>query len=285
LYKGDIEVKITRNFKIVLMVSLILTLAFSGTVYGIKNGVPDEDNDWPYVCWVVLWDGFSEFAYLCSGSAIEPDVVLCAGHCTSTPGIMRVFVSFELAPTFPPPEVYDIDSEEWIEAEDWYTHPLFEMGAGKKGITDWITHDVGLLVLGEEVELDRYAELPSEYQVDTLPMMQDLDIVGYGVHSQIHGGGPPVWDYTDSGYRCYSMAQLIQGEDVISEEYMRVTANPGKGKGGTCYGDSGGPILLSGTDTVLGVCSWGPNGNCAGVSYEQRVDLPEILSWIESYLN
>lgn len=274
-----------KSLKITLVTSLILTLAFGGAVSAIKNGAPDEENNWPYVCWVVLWDGVSQYVYLCSGSAIQSDVVLCAGHCTSIPGIMYSWVSFEPAASFPPPEVFGIDSEEWIEVAERHTHPLFSMGEGKKGITDWITHDVGILVLEEDVELDRYAELPGEYLVDTLPMKQDLDIVGYGVQYQVHGGGPPSWDYIDLGYRYYSTAQLIQSEDVMSDEFMRVTSNPGDGKGGTCYGDSGGPILKAGTDVVLGVCSWGTNGNCAGVSYEQRVDLPEILSWIEGYLD
>jgi hypothetical protein len=25
-------------------------------------------------------------------------------------------------------------------------------------------------------------------------------------------------------------------------------------------------------------------GNCAGVSYSQRIDIPEVLAWIESFL-
>lgn len=54
--------------------------------------------------------------------------------------------------------------------------------------------------------------------------------------------------------------------------------------GGTCFGDSGGPDLLGGTDTVLAVNSYVTNVNCSGVIYSQRVDVPEVLEWIESYL-
>jgi secreted trypsin-like serine protease len=54
--------------------------------------------------------------------------------------------------------------------------------------------------------------------------------------------------------------------------------------GGTCFGDSGGPILNDGTDTVLAVNSYVTNGNCAGVTYSQRIDIPEVLAWIESFL-
>jgi hypothetical protein len=50
--------------------------------------------------------------------------------------------------------------------------------------------------------------------------------------------------------------------------------------GGTCFGDSGGPDLLGGTNIVLAVNSYVTNGNCTGVTYSNRVDLPDILSFI-----
>jgi hypothetical protein len=35
---------------------------------------------------------------------------------------------------------------------------------------------------------------------------------------------------------------------------------------------------------VLAVNSSVTNGNCAGVTYFQRIDIPEVLAWIESFL-
>jgi hypothetical protein len=60
--------------------------------------------------------------------------------------------------------------------------------------------------------------------------------------------------------------------------------NPGGGSGGTCFGDSGGPDLLGDTDIVLGVNSYVTNVNCAGVGYSFRIDTPEVLAWINSFL-
>jgi len=75
---------------------------------------------------------------------------------------------------------------------------------------------------------------------------------------------------------------LIQSNDVQSDEFIKLTANPAKGKGGTWFGDSGGSDLLDGTTTILAVNSYVTNGNCAGVTYSQRVDLPEIQDFINS---
>ena len=60
--------------------------------------------------------------------------------------------------------------------------------------------------------------------------------------------------------------------------------NPGGGSGGTCFGDSGGPDLLGGTSTVLAVNSYVTNVNCSGVGYSARVDVPETLDWIKTFL-
>jgi hypothetical protein len=49
-------------------------------------------------------------------------------------------------------------------------------------------------------------------------------------------------------------------------------------------GDSGGPVLRGNTDTVLAVNSYFTNLNCAGVTYASRVDIAEVLAWINSFL-
>jgi hypothetical protein len=261
-------------------------MVLGSAVFAIKNGQPDRDAH-PYVCWILTWDGVSQYVYLGSGSLISPTVVLTAGHITADPSIAFVWVSFasefDPATDWPP---FNPLATVWHEVADWYTHPDYGIG-GEKGLTDWITHDVGILILDEPVLLDTYPTLAFVGQVDTLSMKEDVDLVGYGVQYQRRGLGVPPpgnWDYIAFGYRYSAQAQIITSTHVMSDEFMRLTANPGQGKGGTCFGDSGGPVLLAGTDTILGVCSWGTNGNCAGVSYHQRIDTLAIQDWINTFL-
>jgi len=53
--------------------------------------------------------------------------------------------------------------------------------------------------------------------------------------------------------------------------------------GGTCSGDSGGPIYASDQVTVLGATSFG-NGLCTSNGYAQRIDRADILAFITSFL-
>jgi hypothetical protein len=125
-----------------------------------------------------------------------------------------------------------------------------------------------------------YAVLPPLHLVDTLAMGTDVDIVGYGVQGFIRGGGPPGQIFLFTRY--FAPSLLIQSNNVQSEEFIKLTANPAKGKGGTCFGDSGGSDFLGGTTTILAVNSYVTNSNCAGVTYSQRVDLPDIQDFINS---
>ncbi len=284
-----------RNMKInhsllALATILIIGQQLVGSAYAIKNGAPDQEEH-PYVCWIATWDGTSDFIYLGTGSLITSTTVLTAGHITQPPGdIAFAWVNNEPEAQWIVENNKILESEKiialgWHKVLAWEAHPDYR-AVGEKGITDWITHDVGILTLEEPILLDEYASLPEPGFVDTLPKKQGVDIVGYGVQVQVRGQGIPPpgnWGFINFGYRYGAIAQLVGGNDVISDEFMRLSANPAKGKGGTAFGDSGGPILLAGTDTVLGVCSWGTNSNLAGISYEQRIDTADILDWIKHF--
>jgi secreted trypsin-like serine protease len=63
---------------------------------------------------------------------------------------------------------------------------------------------------------------------------------------------------------------------------VQTSANPGNGRGGTCSGDSGGPLLYSTTDIIVAVNSFGLNEWCRGVDFMYRVDQAAVQTWIRA---
>jgi len=128
--------------------------------------------------------------------------------------------------------------------------------------------------------VSRYAQLPTSEQVEGLPIKQRLTVVGYGVQDFVTGGGPPqpVAPFT----RYFAPVQLVQAGQSVADEFIKISANPSQGKGGICFGDSGGPVLLG--DTILAVNSFVTNGLCRGVTYSYRLDTPDALAFVRSFL-
>jgi hypothetical protein len=177
------------------------------------------------------------------------------------------------------------DSEADPENGNWHTgiihsHPDWCIGCAG-GLPGFDTHDIAVVVLDQSVSLARYAVLPETGFVDALPMKTDVEVVGYGIHGWSRGGGRPTDQPVQDFKRYYATAELVTSRNRQSDEYLKVTANPGQGKGGVCFGDSGGPALLG--NVVLGITSYLPNSQCTGVTYSNRLDLEYALEFIDSF--
>nr|MBA3528002.1 trypsin-like serine protease [Propionibacteriaceae bacterium] len=60
----------------------------------------------------------------------------------------------------------------------------------------------------------------------------------------------------------------------------------GSGLGGTCSGDSGGPVFDGGyaSNTIVAVTSFGLDPYCRGVVFAYRTDQTEVLNWIKDVI-
>jgi hypothetical protein len=291
------------------LVAAIAVLLFGATgAMAITNGQPDGNNH-PYVGLMVALDKDGVPQWRCSGSLLTPTVFLTAGHCTQPPAA-HVEVWFSAGPVPTDPEYAaavaadpdGIVSCNASAAFDGYPcrgdvggtphpNPDFCTGCGP-GLPNYANRDVGVVKLATAVPtslVSTYATLPAAGLVDTLANKTRADFVGYGVQFQANIPGsqlpqpPPFYRWTGPRQRLFAPGELVSGNFTHSAEFIRFSLNAGGGKGGTCFGDSGGPDLLGGSSTVLAVNSYVTNVNCSGVGYSQRVDIPEVLTWIRSF--
>ncbi|MEO7275564.1 MAG: trypsin-like serine protease [Vicinamibacterales bacterium] len=235
----------------------------------VTNGQPDGTRH-PYVGVAIQPIPGTEFISVCSGAALSPTVFLTAAHCFDP--TQPAYVSFKSGPPFS--LAADFVAGTFTPNPEW----CFACEHGPN--VD--THDVAVISLVRPATAGPFAILPTEGVVDTLPMKTRVDLVGYGVQGFIRGGGTPGQVFLFTRY--YAPSEVVQSNNVQSLEFLKLTADPSQGKGGVCFGDSGGPDLLGGTDVVLAVNSYVNNGNCAGVTYSNRVDLPDILAFINGFL-
>jgi secreted trypsin-like serine protease len=136
-------------------------------------------------------------------------------------------------------------------------------------------------VLNEEPGVG-YASLAAEGTLDGLATQRGqqetrFTVVGYGLQ-QIR---PEVLADTQ---RLQATVRLVNLRSALTDGYnIHHTNAPGTG-GGTCFGDSGGPVFLSGTSTIVGITSFGLNQNCAGSGFAYRTDIANTLWWLGEYV-
>ena len=263
----------------------------------ITYGTPDGDGH-PYVGIVRLFDADGAYLWRCSGTLLSSTVFLTAGHCAGTDDTdpddvqtpARAAVWF--TPTAPAtPEDQSLWTFEYFTTQvdppaslgTPVPHPDYE---SFRGFPD--THDIGIVVLDTPVVMDTYGTLPPEGFLDQYATQRGLreiwfTTVGYGVQ-QIRPQ-----DITLT-VRYVSTSSLVNLRSFNAAGFsMQTTNNPGGGRdariGGSCFGDSGGPVFYEDTTIIVGIVSYGLSPNCTGNNdFSFRVDTEESLSFVDQYL-
>ena len=241
----------------------------SAITYGTVDG-----NAHPAVVLIVMDIG-GQPAFRCSGTLIAPKVVLTAGHCAGEPGEfsgMRVFTESDVQNGN---NNYPFAGPNTIEATEWHAHPQFTESA-------FFLHDVGVVLLSKAFKLPsaQYGVLPAANQLDALKPSSatTFTAVGYGVQ-RIN----PVFIEAEK-IRMDANPHLIQINTGFTGNFSLLLSNNAS-TGGTCFGDSGGPNYLGGSNLIAGVTSFGLNGTCGGTGGVFRLDRQDVLEFVRQYLN
>lgn len=269
---------------------VVALLAIGASPAGAITGNYQDDSVHTYVALIAFYDAKDQFTHRCSGSLITPSVFLTAGHCTdATTGTTHARlwfqqdagVGFDPVTGTPAPSGYPVSSD--VTSSHLYNYG-FANFAGFPNIKD-----VGLVVLDKPITQTNQASLVQSY--GSLARVGSLDRLATR-------RGQQEVTFTASGYgltlsnpvktisfrkRLMATEKLVNLKSQLTSGFnIQLSASPGNGRGGTCGGDSGGPLLYGATNTIVAVNSFGLNEWCRGVDFMYRVDQAAVQSWIRT---
>ena len=270
-----------------ILFGVVALLAASAAPSHAITGNYVEDFEHPYVGLVAFFDEQGEFTGRCSGSLLSPSVFLTAGHCTDGAATAVVWFQQDAGADYNP--------ETGAPASSGYPDgcaagTLGTLCATSDELYNWgfddfasfpNTKDLGLVILDQPIAMDEYAQLAAVGTLDPFATQrgtQDLTVTasGYGLSYSSPVGV--------ESYRSRLMAEgkVTNLRSANTAGFNLQTTGNGKGKGGTCSGDSGGPVFLGGyeSDLVVAVTSFGLNSYCRGTDFAYRVDTAAAQAWI-----
>jgi hypothetical protein len=277
----------------------------------ITNGQPDNHAH-PYVGELLFYlpdesdPRFSDPGgwFTCTGTLLNSTFVVTAGHCTYGVGLNGasttagggtgsggndVWINFSEAPDFSmlaPSSSFSSNaaryaswsaaldaSSQWHRATS-YPHPEFDPNA-------FFLHDAGVLQLAAPVTMSTYGQLPTLNLLDQVSKKQHFTPVGYGLEKS----GPKIALGGDTRRVADSVLVNLNGVHGAGKGVAAQFSNDNGAahQGGTCFGDSGGPVILNGTSIVTAVNSFGISQTCTGSTNAYRLDQPDDLAFLASF--
>jgi hypothetical protein len=274
--------------RILALFALVLAVLAIGTApAGAITGNFSDDNVHTYVALIAFYDKNDVFTHRCSGSLITPSVFLTAGHCTdATTGATHARLWFQqdagvgFDGVHPAPSGYPVSS-------DVTSSHLYNFGFSES-LSLPNLRDVGIVILdkpitvGDEGYAGSLASIASVGSLDRLATrrgQQDVTFTASGYGLSLSNPVKTV----SFRERLMATEQLINLNSHLTDGFnIQTTANPGNGKGGTCGGDSGGPLLYDSTNTIVAVNSFGLNQWCRGNDFMYRIDQAAVQAWIRA---
>jgi len=271
---------------ITVLLTAFATLGLQSPATASTGGTPDGEAH-PNVGILFAYSDGDRFR--CSGALVSSTVVLTAGHCTD--GVVgQVLISFESVvansaedfdyPRAANPEVGYTEAEltaAGFASGTAYTHPEY---SGFTDIKNW--NDLGVIELSEPITSIAPASISSVGTLDGVAKLPKtlFTAVGYGTEVRKPESGPQ--KAVPESFPLLRRYVEMPGQK-LTPQIIQTDGNPNdnRGTGGTCTGDSGGPLLLDGE--IVAVTSYGYNEKCRGVGGYQRVDIAVAQDWLAEF--
>jgi hypothetical protein len=263
---------------------MIAALAAAATTapgaQAIVDGRPDG-NDHPAVGMMAIeHDGITDAwcsAWYAGRHKADPGtgVVVTAGHCLADVAELGyaptdITVTFDTGAHF-----------EWtgsvalaVGTSDWHPAVAYDYALSDD-------EDYGVVLLEDPAPGLTGLRFPAARALDDLAARGGLtkslfDSVGYGWMAHFERG--PV-SYEEPPARMVSVSRFAG----LTKTELGLLANPDAGFGGGCYGDSGGPVLPHGSDTVVGMTNGG-DPLCRAKVTPNRLDIPIARAFFRDHV-
>jgi hypothetical protein len=276
--------------------ALVGAMAIAVTPGSAITGNFVKDFEHPYVGLVAFYDADGNFMWRCSGSLLTDRVFLTAGHCTDqdadeSPVSARIWFHQNAGGAFDGTEDPNTGYPNRCLPGDPLcaeSTELFDFGFDNfSGFPN--IHDLGLIILPEDqaIELPEYGQLAEAGFIESAlagPRGQTnntFTLSGYGL---TYSNPAKTISFRERLMALTQLVNLNQSRNTAGFN-LALGGSPGGGRGGSCFGDSGGPAFYGGlsSNTIVGVTSWGFGFNrqtCGGPGFVFRTDTEAAIAWI-----
>ena len=295
-----------RRIRLAIVGVFLLLLSTAAPASAITYGQLD-DGEHPYVGFMIFFSPNDPGWFSCSGTLLDSTTFLTAGHCTFPVGTdgeptagdsggNDVWVTFDdtevlkgwpARADYPTEEALYAARSAWLNANPDYTKGTAYPNPDYDDFAEFPNnHDVGVVVLDDAAPVTTFGQLAPLGTAEDLagtPKNRNnalVETVGYGIQSV----QPHPMD-VETRYKSTSRIVEVNGNQAQGGN-LHTLNNPSAigGVGGSCFGDSGGPVLVNNTNQVIAVVSYGFSGTCHGADYSWRVDTQDSYDFILPFL-
>ena len=273
-----------RNRSALAAIVVGALVAGSARIGAITYGFIDTTNTYRNTgAFIVKSPSTGNIYPICTGTLIGSGVFLTASHCTAyfeqvlAPLGYVAFVSFDNPIAFGD---LTTNTTGLIGVTGMVTNPNYTRAQNDSG-------DIAvILVNAADTSGITPATLPAAGLLNDLAAAKALNgvpftSVGYGLQNRVVGGGVPYFQDLNPIPRMFSFSTF----NALNATYLRLSQNPAKGDGGTCFGDSGGPQFLDvgGVRTIVSITITGDSA-CRATNVAYRLDTESARTFLNPFV-